>query len=173
MFYTLLFHGHLIITLLIHYHCHYIKPLMIMKCAAPILSSDNRINPKQFTQFGYRHSLTEFTAPKANDYSIEYFDYNIIRPNEDIFIKIPYTFTVNILNKKYDTVISAALRDIDAYHSYFYELNHFFLLNFHFLSPKERDFHCSHKVMLRTKQKHTYTYYKLIQHHYTLNTPER
>ena len=27
--------------------------------------------------------------------------------------------------------------------------------------------------MLRTKQTHTYTYYKFIQHHYTLNTPVR
>ena len=27
--------------------------------------------------------------------------------------------------------------------------------------------------MLRTKQTHTYTYYKFIQHHYTLNTPAR
>ena len=27
--------------------------------------------------------------------------------------------------------------------------------------------------MLRTKQTHTYTYYKLIKHHYTHNTPAR
>ena len=33
--------------------------------------------------------------------------------------------------------------------------------------------HCSHEVMLRNKQTHTYTYYKFIQHHYTLNTPAR
>ena len=55
---------------------------------------------------------------------------------------------------------------------YFNKLNHF-SLTFHFLTPKERDLHCSHKVMLRTKQTHTYTYYKFIQHHYTLNIPAR
>ena len=27
--------------------------------------------------------------------------------------------------------------------------------------------------MLRSKQTHTYTYYRFIQHHYTLNTPSR
>ena len=44
---------------------------------------------------------------------------------------------------------------------------------FHFLTPKERDLHCSHDVMLRTKQTHTYTYYQFIQHQYNLNTPAR
>ena len=48
---------------------------------------------------------------------------------------------------------------------------HFF--SFHFLIPKERDLHCSHEVMLRTKQTHTYTYYKFIQDHYTLKAPAR
>ena len=56
--------------------------------------------------------------------------------------------------------------------TYFNKLNHF-SLTFHFLTPKERDLHCSHKIMLRTKQTHTYTYYKFIQHHYTLNIPAR
>ena len=35
MFYTLHLHGHLITTLLTHYHYHYITPLMIMKYVAP------------------------------------------------------------------------------------------------------------------------------------------
>ena len=88
------------------------------------------LTPKQFTQIGYRQSLTKITAPKANDYSVDYYDHNIIRPNEDflnnypfaspqltekIFIKTPYTFTLNILNKKYENVILAALRNIHAY----------------------------------------------------------
>ena len=33
-----------------------------------------------------------------------------------------------------------------------------FSLTFHFLSPQERDLHCSHDIMLRTKQTQTYTY---------------
>ena len=60
---------------------------------------------------------------------------------------------------------------IHAY-DYFNKLNHF-SLTFHFLTPKERDLHCSHEVMLQTKQAHKYTFYKFIQHHYTLNTPAR
>ena len=74
--------------------------------------------------------------------------------------------------KKYDLIISAALRDTKAYDSYFSKFNHF-SLTVNFLTPKERDLHCSHQIMLRTKQTHTYNYYKLIQHHYTTNTPSR
>ena len=55
---------------------------------------------------------------------------------------------------------------------YFNKFNHISLA-FHFLTPKERDLHCSHEVMLRTKQIQTYTFYKFNQHHYTLNTPTR
>ena len=110
------------------------------------------------------------------------------RPNEDIFlnddqfanpqltekffIKTPYVFNLNTLDKKYDNVISAELRDIHAYDSYFNKFNKFSLI-FHFLTPKERDLHCTHDVMLRTKQTHTYIYYKFIQHHHTHNTPAR
>ena len=91
---------------------------------------------------------------------------------EKFFIKTPHTFTLNILNKKYDNIISAAQRNIHAYDSYFNKFNHSLLI-FHFLTPNERDLRCSHEVVLRTKQTHTYTYYKFIQHHYTLNTPAR
>ena len=75
------------------------------------------------------------------------------------------------MNKKYDHIISAALRDTKAYDSYFSKINHF-SLTFNFLTPKEFDLHCSHQIMLRKKkQTHTYTDYKFIQHHYTTNTP--
>ena len=99
----------------------------------PALPLTTALTPNQFTQIEYRQSLTKFTAPKSNDYSIDYYLHNIIRPNEDIclsndpfanpqltlknFIKISYTFTLNILTKKYDNVISAALRSINAYES--------------------------------------------------------
>ena len=49
----------------------------------------------------------------------------------------------------------------------------YFSLIFHFLTPKERDLHCSHDIMLRTKQTHTYTYYRFIQNHFDLRTPSR
>ena len=131
---------------------------------------------------------TRFIAPKANKFSIDHHDHHIVRPSEDIFldddkfanpqitekcfIETSYVFTLNSLDKKYDHVISAALCNIQAYDSYFNKFNNF-SLTFHFLTPKERDLHCSHDVMLRTKQTHTYTYYKFIQHHYTLTTLSR
>ena len=120
------------------------------------------LTPNQFTQIGFRESLIKITAPKANNYSIDYYDHNIIRPNENIclldapysspqlaeklFIKTTYNFTLNILNKKNDKVISAALRNTNAYESYFNIFKHF-SLTFHFLTPKGRDLHCSHKFM--------------------------
>ena len=137
---------------------------------------------------GHKQSPIRFTAPKANEHSIDHYDHNIKRPNEDIFlnedkfanpqltekffIETPYVFTLSTLDKKYDHIISTALRDIQAYDSYFNNFNHF-SLTFLFLTAKERDLHCSHDVMLRTKQTQTYTYYKFIQHHYTQNTPAR
>ena len=98
------------------------------------------------------------------------YDYNIIRPNHDQFldedrfanpqireiflIKEPYLFTLNIFDKKHDHIISEALVDIQAYKS-FYDKFQLFSLTFHFLSPQERDLHCSQDIMLRTKQTHT------------------
>ena len=62
---------------------------------------------------------------------MEYYDHNIIRSNQDLFldddqlanpqlkekffIKTPHLFTLNILDKKHDHNISEALSDIQAY----------------------------------------------------------
>ena len=72
------------------------------------------LTPRQFTYFGfgYKKLLKTFTAPRANEFAIEYYDHNIIRPNQDqfldedrfanpqlaqkFFIKISYVFTLNI-----------------------------------------------------------------------------
>ena len=59
-----------------------------------------------------------------------------------------------------------ALVDIQAFES-FYDKFQLFSLTFHFLSPQERD------IMLRTKQTHTYTYYRFIQNLFDLHTPSR
>ena len=67
------------------------------------------------------------------------------------------------MNKKYHHVISTALRDTKAYDSYFSKLNHF-PLAFNFLTPKERDLHCSHQMMLRTKKTQTYTHHYIKLH---------
>ena len=89
------------------------------------------------------------TAPRANDYSIEYYDHNIIRPNQDqfldedrfaiphliekFFIKTSYIFTLIIFDKMHNHIISEALADIKAYET-FYDKFQLFSLIFHFLS---------------------------------------
>ena len=143
---------------------------------------------RQFIYIGYKKSLKTFTAPRANEFTLEYYDHNIIRTNQDqfldddrfanpqltekIFIKTPYVFTLNIFDRKFDHIISEALNDMQAYES-FKEKFQLFSLTFHFLAPHERDLHCSHDIMLRTKQTHTYTYYRFIQNHFDLHTPSR
>ena len=73
------------------------------------------LTPRQLTYVGYKKLLKTFTAPRVYDFSIEYYDHNIIRPNHDqfldedrfakpqltkkIFIKTPYVFTLNIFDK--------------------------------------------------------------------------
>ena len=37
------------------------------------------LTPRQFTYVGYKKLLKTFTATRANDYSIEYYDHNIVR----------------------------------------------------------------------------------------------
>ena len=139
----------------------------------------------QFTYVGYKELLKTFTALRANDYSVEYYDHNIIRSNQDqfldddkfanpqitekFFIKSSNIFTLNIIDKNHDHIISEALSDIQAYES-FHEKFQTFSLTFHFLTPKERDLHCSHDIMFRTKQTHTYTYYRFIQNRFHLHT---
>ena len=44
------------------------------------------LTPRQFTYVGYEKLLKTFTAPRANDFSIGYYDHNIIRPNHDQFL---------------------------------------------------------------------------------------
>ena len=62
---------------------------------------------------------------------------------QKILIKSRYVFTVNSMNKKFDNVILVAICNTQAYDSYFNKINHF-SLTFQFLTPKERDLHCSH-----------------------------
>ena len=130
------------------------------------------LTPRQFTYIGYKKSLKTFTAPRANEFTLKYYDHNIIRTNQDqfldddrfanpqltekFFIKTSYVFTLNIFDRKYDHIISEALTDMQAYES-FEENFQLFSLTFHFLAPHERDLHCSHDIMLRTKQTDTYT----------------
>ena len=76
--------------------------------------------------------------------------------NLKIFMKLQIVIVINCMNKKYDKIISTTLRDTKAYDFCF---NKFYLFSptCNFLTPKERDLHCSHQIVLRTKQTHTYT----------------
>ena len=146
------------------------------------------LTARQFTYVGYKKSLKIHTAPRANEYTLEYYDHNIIRANQDqfldddrfanpqitekFFIKTLYVFTLNIFDRKFDHIISEALTSTQAYES-FKERFQIFSLTFHFLAPHERDLHCSHDIMLRTKQTHTYSYYRFTQNHFDLHTPSR
>ena len=150
------------------------------------------LTPRQFTYVGYKNLLKTFTAHRANDYSIEYYDHNIIQPNHDqfldedrfanpqltekYFIKTPYLFTLSVFDKKHDHINSEALVDIQAYER-FYDKFQLFLLTFHFVSSQERDFHCSHDIMLALNKRtltHIIVLYKTTliytHHHDNLNT---
>ena len=41
---------------------------------------------RQFIYIGYNKSLKTFTAPRANEFTLEYYDHNIIRTNQDQFL---------------------------------------------------------------------------------------
>ena len=44
------------------------------------------LTPRQFTYVGYKKLLKTFTAPRANEFTIECYDHNIIRTNQDHFL---------------------------------------------------------------------------------------
>ena len=176
---------------------HFSNPLSLPLCNTPhdneqckneLYRLTTALTSKQFTHIGYKQTLTIFIAPKANENSIDHCDHHIIRPNEDhflnddkfanpqltekFFIRTPYVFTLNSLERKHDHIISEALRDIQAYDSNFSKFNNF-SLTFHVLTPKERYLHSSYDIIIRTKQTNIYTYYQFIQNHYSLHTPSR
>ena len=71
---------------------HYTNPLCLplANTTESIEKNKNMLNrltttltPGQFTYVGYKKLLKTFTAPRANDFAIEYYDHNIIRPNQD------------------------------------------------------------------------------------------
>ena len=44
------------------------------------------LTPRQFLYVGFKNLHKSFTAPRANDFTIEYYDHNIIHPNQDHFL---------------------------------------------------------------------------------------
>ena len=148
---------------------------------------------RQFTYIGYKKSLKTYTAPRANEYTLEYYDHNIIRAKQDkfldddrfanpqitekFFIKTPYVFTLNIFDRKFDHVLSEALTDMQAYES-FKERFQLFSLTFNFLAPHETHIHIivSYKIILTCtlhQDNHT-TVFSLLTlntlHHFSLTS---
>ena len=82
-------------------------------------------------------------------------------------------FTLSSIDQKFDHIISEAFIGIQGYES-FYEKFETFSLTFHLLTPKKkRNLRCSHDIMMRTKQTHTYTYYNFKQNHFDVHTLSR
>ena len=95
-------------------------------CSTRLYHLTPALQEKHFTDIGYNQTLTRFTAQKANRFSIDQYDHGIARSNAAIFLdddtnantqlaenflmKSRYAYTINCMNKKYDNIISTALR---------------------------------------------------------------
>ena len=71
---------------------HYTNPLYLPlyntitdneQCKDMLYRLTTALTLPQFTYIGFKKLLKEFTAPRANDFTIEYYDHNIIRPNQE------------------------------------------------------------------------------------------
>ena len=74
---------------------HYTNPLYLPlfntttdneQCKNMLYRLTTALTLQQFTYIGFKKLLKEYTAPRANDFTIEYYDHNIIRPNKDLFL---------------------------------------------------------------------------------------
>ena len=66
---------------------------------------------------------------------------------ENFFMKSEYMFHLDSTNNKFDDIIAHTLTNTKAYEQFFNNFNQFALAS-NFLAPKERDFHCSHEIIL-------------------------
>ena len=98
---------------------------------------------KEFTTIGLTKTLSRLAAQKANRFSNNQYVHAIARYMEDtfleddtnanpqltekLFIRSQDVSTINCMNKKFDHVISTALRDTKTYDPYFNKFNHFSL----------------------------------------------
>ena len=74
-----------------HYTNHLFLPLYNTlpeneNCKNMLYILTTALTPRQFTYVGFEKVLKSFTATRANDFTIEYYDHNIIRPNHDQFL---------------------------------------------------------------------------------------
>ena len=91
------------------------------KCKNDLFRLTTALTPRQVKHVGYRKLLKMFTEPTANGYSIEQYNHDIIRPNQDhflnddkfanpqltekFFIQTFYVFTLSSIDKKHDHII--------------------------------------------------------------------
>ena len=122
------------------------------------------LHENQFTTPG----LNRFIAPKANQFSNNHYNHAVTRYIEDSpydddphinpqLTENFFIFYLDSTNKKLDHIIDHALKTQKPMNRSF-QFNHF-ALTFNYLTPKERDMYCSHKIVLKTKTTHTYKYY--------------
>ena len=74
---------------------HYTNPLFLPlnntqidteKCKNRLYRLTTALTPRQLTYVGFEKLLKTFTAPRANNFTIEYYNHNIISPNQDQFL---------------------------------------------------------------------------------------
>ena len=74
---------------------HYTNPLYLPlynnitdneQCKDMLYRLTTALTLRQFTYIGFKKLLKEFIAPRANDFTIEYYNHNFIRPNQYQFL---------------------------------------------------------------------------------------
>ena len=71
---------------------------------------------------------------------------------EKFIFRSEYVSYIESTNRNFDYINATALKNTKAYESCFNKIN----ILFPFLTPTERDLHCSPEIMLRTKLTHRY-----------------
>ena len=70
------------------------------------------LTPRQFTYIGYKKSLKTFSAPRANEFTLEYYDHNIIRTNQDQFLDDDRFANPQLTEKFFINIFDRLVRDL-------------------------------------------------------------
>ena len=57
------------------------------------------LSHRQFIYIGYKKSLKTYTAPRANEYTLDYYDHNIIRTNQMMTVSLTHKSQKNFSSK--------------------------------------------------------------------------
>ena len=113
----------------------YNNPADTEKCQSRLHNLTTAHHEKQFKTLELTQTTDSFVAQKANRISINHYDHAIARymedtateddPNtgpqliENFFVESEYVFLLDNMNQIYDKIISTALKNTNAYESYF------------------------------------------------------